>query len=291
MAITASMVKEIRQRTGAGMLDCKKALVATEGNIDAAIDWLREKGISKAAKKADRIAAEGLTNFKVEGNKAIILEVNAETDFVSKNNEFLKLVDTITNTVLAGNPENMDAALALSTNEGTLSDTIVSATAMIGEKISLRRFNIFTKTDDQTFGGYLHLGGRIGVITLLSGNSEDAAKDIAMHVAAMNPKYVNESQVSAEELAKEKAILREQALNEGKPEKIVDRMVEGRIKKYLQDICVNFQSFVKNPDVTVGEYAKNNGGEVIEFLRYEVGEGMEKKEDNFAEEVMNAVKG
>jgi len=291
MAITASMVKEIRQRTGAGMLDCKKALVATEGNIDAAIDWLREKGISKAAKKADRIAAEGLTNFKVEGNKAIILEVNAETDFVSKNNEFLKLVDTITNTVLAGNPENMDAALALSTNEGTLSDTIVSATAMIGEKISLRRFKIFTKTDDQTFGGYLHLGGRIGVITLLSGNSEDAAKDIAMHVAAMNPKYVNESQVSAEELAKEKAILREQALNEGKPEKIVDRMVEGRIKKYLQDICVNFQSFVKNPDVTVGEYAKNNGGEVIEFLRYEVGEGMEKKEDNFAEEVMNAVKG
>ncbi len=291
MAITASMVKELRQKTGAGMLDCKKALVATEGNVDAAIDWLREKGISKAAKKADRIAAEGLTKIKIDGNRAVILEVNAETDFVSKNQNFLDLVDSIATTLLTNAPKDMEAALALETAEGTLNDTVVSATAIIGEKISFRRFEIVEKTDEQSFGGYLHLGGRIGVLTLLNGTNEEVAKDVSMHIAAMNPKYVSEEQVSADEVAKEKAILREQALNEGKPEKIVDKMVEGRIKKYLQEICVNFQSFVKNPDVTVGEYAKNNGGEIVSFTRYEVGEGIEKKEDNFAEEVMAAVKG
>jgi len=291
MAITASMVKELRQKTGAGMLDCKKALVATDGNIDGAIDWLREKGISKAAKKADRIAAEGLTKIKFDGNKAVILEVNSETDFVSKNQNFLDLVDSIADTLLTNTPKDMEAAMALETKEGTLQDTMISATAIIGEKLSFRRFEIVEKTDSQSFGGYLHLGGRIGVLALLEGANEEVAKDVAMHVAAMNPKYVSEEQVSAEEVAKEKAILREQALNEGKPEKIVDKMVEGRIRKYLQEICVNFQAFVKNPDVTVGEYAKNNNGSVLSFTRYEVGEGIEKKEDNFAEEVMAAVKG
>ncbi len=290
MAVTAKMVKELREKTGAGMMDCKKALEANDGNIDASIDWLREKGISKAAKKADRIAAEGLANVKVEGNKAVIVEINSETDFVSKNEQFLALVDKVTTILLENAPANVEEALAVSTEDGTLNDTLVAATATIGEKITLRRFEIVEKTDEQVFGGYLHMGGRIAVLSVLNGSDDETAKDVAMHVAAINPRYVSQNDVEASVVEDEKRILTEQALNEGKPEKIVEKMVEGRLKKFLAEICLVDQPFVKDPDQTVGKYVASKGGEVSGFTRYGVGDGIETKEDNFAEEVMAQVR-
>lgn len=290
MAVTAQMVKELRQKTGAGMMDCKKALVATEGNIEAAIDWLREKGISKAAKKADRIAAEGLANVKVEGNKAVIVEINSETDFVAKNEQFLALVDKVSTIILNAAPANVEAALEIATEEGTLNDTLVAATATIGEKITLRRFEIVEKTDEQVFGGYLHMGGRIAVLSVLNGTDDATAKDVAMHVAAINPRYVSQDDVEASVVEKEKTVLTEQALNEGKPANIVEKMVIGRLKKFLAEICLVDQPFVKDPDQTVGKYVTSKGGSVATYFRYGVGDGIEKKEDNFAEEVMAQVR-
>ncbi|KGR80326.1 translation elongation factor Ts [Ureibacillus manganicus] len=293
MAITAQLVKELREKTGAGMMDCKKALVETNGDIDAAIDFLREKGLSSAAKKADRIAAEGTTYILAEGNEAVILEVNAETDFVAKNDKFQVLVSSLAQTLLTVKPESVEAALELVNAEGVkVADQISTAVATIGEKITLRRFEIKTKTDADAFGSYLHMGGRIGVLVVLEGStSEEAAKDVAMHIAAINPQYVSRDQVSQDEIERERKVLTEQALNEGKPENIVAKMVEGRLGKFFEDICLLDQTFVKNSDQKVRDFVKTTGGNVTSFVRYAVGEGIEKREDNFAEEVMNQVKG
>ena len=293
MAITAQLVKELREKTGAGMMDCKKALVETDGNIDAAIDLLREKGLSSAAKKADRIAAEGTTYILSEGNEAVILEVNAETDFVAKNDKFQTLVSELAQQILAAKPESVEAALEVKNAEGVkIADQISTAVATIGEKITLRRFEIKTKNDSDAFGSYLHMGGRIGVLVVLEGSTDEAAaKDVAMHIAAINPKYVSRDEVSEEEIAHERKILTEQALNEGKPENIVAKMVEGRLGKYFEEICLLDQTFVKNSDQKVRDFVKSTGGNVTSFVRYAVGEGIEKREDNFAEEVMNQVKG
>ncbi|RIN54315.1 translation elongation factor Ts [Staphylococcus simulans] len=290
--ITAKLVKELRERTGAGMMDCKKALVETDGDIEKAIDYLREKGIAKAAKKADRIAAEGMTYVGVNGNDAVIVEINSETDFVARNEGFQELVKEIANQILETKPESVDALLETKLSTGdTVSERINKAISTIGEKLSLRRFAVRTKGDNDAFGAYEHMGGRISVLTVVEGTTdEEAAKDVAMHIAAINPKYVSSDQVSQEELAREKEVLKQQALNEGKPEKIVEKMVEGRLRKYLQEICAVDQDFVKNPDVTVEEFLKSKGGKLTDFVRYEVGEGLEKRDENFADEVKGQMK-
>lgn len=285
--ITASLVKELREKSGAGMLDCKKALEATNGNMDEAIDWLREKGISKALKKADRIAAEGVSAILEDGNKAVCIEVNSETDFVAKNEEFTSMVDTILRAILDSDVEDGDveAALNLPCEGGSINDLIVNKTAKIGEKLSLRRFSKITKTDSQNFGSYIHMGGKIAVLTLVEGASTDVAKDISMHAAAMRPLYVRKEDVEAEVLEKEKAVLTEQAMNEGKPEEIAKKMVEGRIRKYYEEVCLEEQPFVKDSDMSVRTYVEKNNGKIISMIRFEVGEGMEKRNENFAEEV------
>ncbi|MEK5079679.1 translation elongation factor Ts [Solibacillus sp. FSL W7-1436] len=290
--ITAQLVKELREKTGAGMMDCKKALVSTEGDIDAAIDFLREKGLAAAGKKADRIAAEGTTYILENGNEAILLEVNAETDFVAKNDKFQFLVSSLAEQLLAAKPESVEAALELEKDGVKISDQISTATATIGEKISLRRFEIKTKTDADAFGSYLHMGGRIGVLVVLEGSTDAAAaKDIAMHIAAINPTYISRDEVSADEVERERKVLTEQALNEGKPENIVAKMVEGRLGKYFEDVCLLDQAFVKNSDQKVRDFVNSLNAAVTSFTRYAVGEGIEKREDNFAEEVMSQVKG
>ena len=290
--ITAQMVKELREKTGAGMMDCKKALVQTDGDFEAAIDFLREKGLAAAGKKADRIAAEGTTYILENGNEAILVEINAETDFVAKNEKFQVLVSSLAEQLLAGKPESVEAALELEKDGVKIVDQISTATATIGEKISLRRFEIKTKSDADAFGSYLHMGGRIGVLVTLEGSTDAAAaKDVAMHIAAINPTYVSRDEVSADEVERERKVLTEQALNEGKPENIVAKMVEGRLGKYFEDVCLLDQTFVKNPDQKVRDFVASTGGQVSGFSRYAVGEGIEKREDNFAEEVMSQVKG
>ncbi|WP_332648347.1 translation elongation factor Ts [Lysinibacillus sp. 54212] len=292
MAITAQLVKELREKTGAGMMDCKKALVETDGNLEAAIDFLREKGLAAAGKKADRIAAEGTTFVLEQGNEAIILEVNAETDFVAKNDKFQVLVASLAEQLLAAKPESVEVALELEKDGVKIADQISTAIATIGEKITLRRFEIKTKTDGDAFGAYLHMGGKIGVLVQLNGTTDAAAaKDVAMHIAAINPTYVSRDEVSAEEVERERKVLTEQALNEGKPENIVAKMVEGRLGKYFEDVCLLDQTFVKNSDQKVRDFVKSTGGNVTGFIRYAVGEGIEKREDNFAEEVMSQLKG
>ena len=288
--ITASLVKELRERTGAGMMDCKKALQKTEGVIEAAIDYLRENGIAKAAKKADRIAAEGLAYIEVKGNKAVILEINSETDFVAKNEKFVALVKNVADAILAAEPKNVEEALQVQAEGGTVEAVINEGIATIGEKLSLRRFEVLTKTDADAFGAYSHMGGRIGVLTLVEGSTdEEAAKDVAMHIAALAPRYLDESEVPADVLEHEKKVLTEQALNEGKPANIVEKMIVGRINKFLEEITVVKQKFVKDDSFTVEKFVASKGGKLAKFVRYEVGEGIEKKEDNFAEEVMSQV--
>ncbi len=288
--ISASLVKELREKTGAGMLDCKKALEACNGEIDASIDWLREKGISKAAKKADRIAAEGLSAILVDGNDAVIVEVNSETDFVAKNEEFQDMVKTILETIIKSEVKEVEEALELETKEGTINDLIVSKTAKIGEKLSLRRFAKATKKDDESFGEYIHMGGKIAVLTIVKGASAEVAKDVAMHAAAMRPQYVSENDVPEDVVEKEKAVLTEQAMNEGKPKEIAEKMVKGRINKFFKEICLEEQPFVKDSDINVKTYVKNNNGEIKAMYRFEVGEGMQKREENFAEEVAKQMK-
>ena len=291
MEVTASMVKDLREATGAGMMDCKKALAETNGNMDEAVNYLREKGISKSAKKESRIAAEGLANIYVDGNKAVILEVNSETDFVSKNEEFKEMINTIGKALLTSDVKTVEEAKELQTEEGTVGELIINKTAKIGEKLSLRRFEILTKVDDEHFGAYIHMGGKIAVLTVVKGASEDVAKDVAMQAAAMKPLYLNISDVPADVLDNEKNVLKEQAMNEGKPAEIAEKMVQGRIQKFYKEICLAEQPFIKDGDVSVAKYVANNGGEILKMVRYEVGEGMEKRNDNFAEEVMNQVKG
>ncbi|HHC8845534.1 TPA: translation elongation factor Ts [Staphylococcus aureus] len=290
--ISAKLVKELRKKTGAGMMDCKKALTETDGDIDKAIDYLREKGIAKAAKKADRIAAEGLVHVETKGNDAVIVEINSETDFVARNEAFQELVKEIANQILDTKAETVEALMETTLPNGkSVDERIKEAISTIGEKLSVRRFAIRTKTDNDAFGAYLHMGGRIGVLTVVEGSTdEEAARDVAMHIAAINPKYVSSEQVSEEEINHEREVLKQQALNEGKPENIVEKMVEGRLRKYLQEICAVDQDFVKNPDVTVEAFLKTKGGKLVDFVRYEVGEGMEKREENFADEVKGQMK-
>ena len=289
--ISASLVKELREKSGAGMLECKKALEAVNGNIEEAMDWLRKKGISKAEKKANRIAAEGVAAIKVDGNNAVIVEVNAETDFVAKNDEFKELVNTILDTLLKNDAKNMEEAMKLETKEGTIEEYIIAKTAKIGEKLSFRRFEKVTKKENEAFGSYLHMGGKIAVLTIVEGVNEEVAKDVSMHAAAMRPKYVRREEVPAEELEREKEVLKEQAIAEGKPADIAEKMVQGRVNKFYKEICLLEQPFVKNGDITVETYIKNNKGTMNTMIRYEVGEGLEKRQENFAEEVMNQVKG
>lgn len=285
--ITAQMVKDLRERTGAGMLDCRNALKETNGDIDAAIDWLREKGISKAAKKSARIAAEGLAEVVIDGNHAVILEVNSETDFVAKNEEFQQLVQDLAKVALANDFDTASDVLKLDMDGKTVEEEIVAKTAKIGEKLSLRRIEKLTKTDTQVFGRYVHMGGKIVVLTLLDGTTEEVANDVAMHAAAMNPSYVKIADVPEDVVEHERGVLTEQAINEGKPAEIAEKMVNGRIHKFFKEICLEEQPFVKDGDITVYKYVENHGGKIVTAIRYEVGEGMEKREENFAEEVMN----
>ena len=288
--ISASLVKELREKTGAGMLDCKKALEATAVNIDEAVDWLREKGISKAAKKADRIAAEGVAAILTEGNDAVILEMNSETDFVAKNAEFGELVNETLKAILKSDVKTLEDVLNLPYENGTINDFIVAKTAKIGEKLSLRRFAKVTKKDNESFGQYIHMGGKIAVLIVTEGTDSTVAKDIAMHAAAMRPSYVSEKDVPGDVLEREKTVLKEQAMNEGKPAEIAEKMVQGRLNKFYKEICLEEQPFVKDSDINVKTYAKNNGGQIVAMYRYEVGEGMEKREENFAEEVAKQMK-
>ena len=287
--ITAAMVKELREATGVGMMDAKKALVETEGDFDKAVDVLREKGMAKAAKKSDRIAAEGLASVYVDGNTAAIVEINSETDFVAKNEDFQNLVKATAQLMVAQKPASMEEAMALDMGGETVEHRFIEATQVIGEKISFRRFEVVEKDDNENFGAYLHMGGRIAVLTVVEGGSEEIAKDVAMHIAAINPRYMTEADVPAEELEHEKKVLTEQALNEGKPANIVEKMVEGRLRKFLAEICLVDQPFVKDGDVTVAKFLEQNNAKVRMFTRFEVGEGIEKKEDNFVEEVMSQI--
>ncbi len=294
--ITASLVKELREKTGAGMMDCKKALTECEGDIEKAVDWLREKGIAKAAKKSGRIAAEGLTRAAVEGNTGVIFEVNSETDFVAKNDQFLALLDTIQAALFANKPADLDAALACNTAEGTLQDVITNATATIGEKITLRRFAVVEKADDEFFGAYMHMGGKISVLTVLNGKEDAAvAKNMAMQIASMSPTYINRDEIPAEVVEHERGvqlnIMKEDPKMAGKPEQMLAKIIEGKISKHFKDQCLMDQEFFLNPDQKVSQFLKENGADVKSFVRYAVGEGIEKREENFAEEVMSQIKG
>ena len=289
--VTAEMVKNLREKTGAGMMDCKKALAETNGDMAAAEDYLREKGIAKATKKESRIAAEGLANIFAEGNKAVILEVNSETDFVSKNEEFQSMIEEIGSSLLKSDAKTLDEAMELPANEGTIKDLIVAKTAKIGEKLSLRHFEIVTLSDDECLGTYIHMGGRIASLVVLKGANSEVAKDVAMQQAAMRPSYVFVSDVPEEVVNKEREIQKELAMNEGKTADIAEKMVDGRINKFFKEICLTEQAFIKDGGISVNTYVKNNGGEIIKAIRYEVGEGMEKRNDDFAQEVINQVKG
>jgi len=289
---SASDVKTLREKTGAGMLDCKKALDETKGDIEKAVDWLREKGIAKAAKKTDRIAAEGLADIFINGNKAVVLEVNSETDFVAKNDEFKSFVKTVGETILNSEAKSIDDAKKLSVNGETIESLTIALTAKIGEKISIRRFEVLEKADDETFGSYIHMGGRIASLVKITGNNSDLAKEVAMHAAAMRPLYVNESEVPTDVLDKEKDIMRQELLNEGKPADKIDNILVGKVRKYYEEVCLENQIYVKAENKeTVGKFLSNNNSKLISMVRFEVGEGMEKRNENFADEVMSQING
>lgn len=289
--ITANMVKELREATGAGMLDCKKALTETNGNMEEAITWLREKGISKAAKKQTRIAAEGLAKAKVEGNKAVIVEVNSETDFVAKNPEFTGLVDLIATAILSSNVKTVEEVMKLEVEGNTIENIIIDKTATIGEKLSFRRFELVEKEDNQVFGTYSHMGGKIVTLAVLEGTDEEVAKDVAMQIAAMRPLYLDKDSIPTERVEKEREILTEQAENEGLDANKLPMIVNGRLNKFYEEVCLLDQGFVKENKMKVSKYVESKNMKVLSFVRYEVGEGMEKREENFADEVakqMNA---
>jgi len=292
MAITAAMVKELRERTSVGMMECKKALVETDGDMDAAIDLLRKAGAAKADKKAGRVAAEGNVAIAQSGNSMAVIEVNCETDFAAKNEDFAAYVDAVANRVLADRPADVEALNALPLEDGGISveEALKELIGKVGENMSVRRFEV---VEGDTLGSYVHKVGpssRIGVIVNMDGGDEALAKDIAMHIAASKPQFINEDQVDAEVLEKEKQILTEQAADSGKPAEIIEKMVIGRVNKFLKEITLLGQPFVKDPDTTVGKLLKANNATVTSFIRYELGEGIEKKEENFADEVMAQAK-
>lgn len=288
--ISAAQVKGLRDKTGVGMMDAKKALVETEGDMEKAVDVLREKGVAKAEKKSGRVAAEGIAAVAIKDNKAAIVEINCETDSVASTDKFKNLVTEVADKIAEEEPASVDDALALKTANGTVKDDVIETTQVTGEKISLRRFQVVEKGADQSFGSYIHNGGQIAALVVLDGADSATAKDVAMHVAAINPEYVNREQVPADRLAHEKDVLVKEALNEGKPEKIVEKMVEGRLNKWLSEISLDDQEFVKDSDQTVAHFVESKGGKVSSFIRFEVGEGIEKKADNFIDEVMNQIK-
>ena len=287
--ITAALVKELREITGAGMMDCKKALVETEGDKDKAIDWLREKGIAKAAKKAGRIASEGVVAaaFCEKCNTACIVEINSETDFVAKNDNFKALVKKIAEHIVATKPADIDTLNASELDGKTVAEVMTEAVASIGEKLSLRRFECYT-SEAGKLATYIHMGGKIGVLVELDGGDEAMGKDIAMQIAAAKPTAIDRSGVDASALEHEKEVLRKQALEEGKPEKIVERMVEGRINKFYKEVCLVEQEFVKDSDKTIADVL--GGVKVLRFARFEMGEGLEKKNEDFAAEVAAQIK-
>ncbi|MBT3965561.1 MAG: elongation factor Ts, partial [Candidatus Thioglobus sp.] len=285
MAITASLVKELRERTGAGMMDCKKALTETDGDMEAAIDLMRTSGAAKAAKKAGRVAAEGLINVSIadDGKTAIILEVNSETDFVTKGDAFIDFVNTLGALALKTTPTNIEEFLSQTLDNGdSLEKAREDIVAKVGENVAIRRVQTVT-VDNGVIGAYKH-GERIAVLTVLEGGDETLAKDIAMHIAATRPECITEEELSSDLLEREKAIFVEQARESGKPDNIIEKMIVGRMKKFVGEVTLYGQAFVKDPDTTVGALAKSNNAEVKSFIRFEVGEGIEKKEENFAEE-------
>ncbi len=287
----AEDVKILRERTNAGMMDCKKALEASNGDMDKAIDWLRENGKAKAAKKEARIAAEGTTKIVQNDNTTVIIEMNSETDFVASNAEFKTAVDEIANAILSSDVQTMEEANELTIDGVSVHDYIVNLTAKIGEKLTFRRFARISKSTDECIGVYSHMGGRIGVVALLRGNNVEVAKDVAMHTAAMNPGYVTREDVPEDVKAHEESVIKAEVMKEGKPENIAEKMVAGRMNKFFKENCLVEQEFIKDSSMTVGDYVKNNGCEIVSITRFEVGEGIEKKEENFAQEVMSQIQG
>ena len=289
---SASDVKNLREKSGAGMLDCKKALEACNGNIESAIDWLREKGIAKAAKKSERIAAEGLAAIFIKDNKAVVLEVNSETDFVAKNDEFKNFVNKVGEAILNSDVNSIEEANKIEVNGETIENMTIALTAKIGEKISIRRFKRLEKNDNQVFGSYIHMGGKIASLVTIEGNNSDIAREVAMHSAAMRPLYLNEFDVPSEVLEKEKNIMREELLNEGKPADKIDNILVGKVRKYYEEVCLENQIYVKAENKeTVSKFLANNNSKLVSMIRFEVGEGMEKRNENFADEVMSQIKG
>lgn len=294
--ITASQVKELREKTGAGMMDCKKALTECDGDMAKAVDWLREKGISKAAKKEGRIAAEGLTRVATKGNTGILFEVNSETDFVAKNEQFLHLLDVIQNAILDTKAADVDAVLATSTSEGTIADLITNATATIGEKITFRRVSVVEKADDEFFGSYMHMGGKISALAVLKDETnETVAKNIAMQVASMAPTYVSQSEIPSDVVEHERELqlqmMKADPKMAGKPEKVLQGILKGKVDKHFKDQCLLDQEFFLDPKMKVANFLKDNKVELVSFVRFQTGEGIEKREENFAEEVMSQIKG
>ena len=291
--MSAAQVKELRERTGAGILDCKKALEEANGDIEKAVDILRQKGIAKAQKKQSRIAAEGLTAIYEKENKAVILEVNSETDFVSKNDKFKDLIANIGNTVLNSNAKTLEEAMELKYNDGTINDYIIAETAVIGEKLSFRRFELVEKADDENFGIYIHLGGKISTLAVVKGGDKALAKSLAMQITAMNPKYMTEEEVPEEVKAREMSVIKEQIANEKKDvtAEVAEKMANGRLNKFFKEICLLDQEYIDDSKKNVKTFLEENHMQVVNYIRYEVGEGIEKKVDNFAEEVMNQING
>ncbi|MBQ6477002.1 MAG: elongation factor Ts [Bacilli bacterium] len=291
--IKASDVKELREKTGAGMMDCKKALEAVSGDMEKAVDWLREKGITKAEKKASRVAAEGLASVKVDGNKAVIVEVNCETDFVASNEKFTSFIDDLSTVILNNKVETLDEVMELKMGNDSVKDTIINLTAQIGEKISFRRFEKVEKADNEVFGSYLHLGGKIGSLVVLKGADEVTAKEVAMQDAAMAPVAVTREEVPEDMVNREKEVIKEQIKNDeknkNKPEDIIEKMATGRLNKFYKEVCLTEQEYIKDSSMTVGDFVKNNNGEIVKAIRYQVGEGIEKKEEDFASEVMSQI--
>ena len=291
--ITASQVKELREKTGAGMMDCKKVLTETDGDMEKAIELLRERGIAKAAKKSDRVAAEGLVTAYVseDGKVGAVAEVNAETDFVAKNDEFRTFANDIAKQVAVKNPKDVEELLAqpfINDETKTVSEVLTNKIATIGENMSIRRFERFESTE--LIEQYIHGDGKIGVLVELEGGDTELAKDICMQIAAARPEFLDREAVPAERLEKEMEILKAQAMNEGKPEAIAEKIVQGRVGKFYSEICLVEQEFVKNPDMKVKDLLASKNAKIVKFARFEKGEGIEKKEENFAEEVMKQIK-
>jgi elongation factor Ts len=287
--ITAAMVKELREKTGAGMMDCKKALTENDGDIEKAIEFLRKKGLAAAAKKAGRVAAEGAVVDLVEGSTGLIAEINSETDFVAKNDEFKNFAAQIAKIILDNKPANVDALMKVKTDNGkTVEEFLTETIAKIGEKISIRRFKLIEGDNVST---YIHMGGKIGVIVNLEGGDERLAKDLCLHIAATNPLYMDSNSVDPEYLKKEEEIFRAKLIEQGKPEKIIPNIIKGQVAKLLKEVCLVNQAFVKDPDTTIQALLNNNNAKIIEYARFQLGEGIEKKQDNFVEEVMKQAKG